>query len=496
MQWLYLHFHSLQIESSLQFERTSEQAPLIIVDGHRHRVVQVNLAAKSLGITVDMGLATALSYSESNKTHPSSASTRLNIKEYKPDLEQERLIEIANRLYRLTADISIDPPQGLFLRIDNMLKLYKDIHDYWRAVTRELADLALSINYANAPTPFMAKALALSKSNTLFDSSQAARDTLSLRPIEALEITNKQKDQLTRVGLKQIKDLLVISLKDLSKRFDLSMFTYLGQLTGDLQTKLPLFVPKLEYRRTLELMFEITNAEVLKHPITKLLTELEQYLQRRNLVTCQLHFELCYRYQEFVSMTVERGDGEYRATKWKELIVLKLESVKLSEPVVSIRLYCEHLIPYQARMVDMFNTHQSALDDQSLLALLNAKLGHERVCSIQYINSVEPAKATAIKSTVKTHTDKSRDKGEQGYTKHNDVSVSCVRDIRPSYLQATPSRLKEHVFLLQGPERIMTGWWDFSPICRDYFVAENASGQKVWVYRTPRQQWYVHGYFS
>ena len=37
--------------------------------------------------------------------------------------------------------------------------------------------------------------------------------------------------------------------------------------------------------------------------------------------------------------------------------------------------------------------------------------------------------------------------------------------------------------LLAGPERIESGWWDDALIARDYFIAENALGQLLWIYR-------------
>ena len=47
-------------------------------------------------------------------------------------------------------------------------------------------------------------------------------------------------------------------------------------------------------------------------------------------------------------------------------------------------------------------------------------------------------------------------------------------------------------------ERIETGWWDGKPIGRDYFVASNPAGAKLWVYRelTGNRDWYLHGIFD
>ena len=63
---------------------------------------------------------------------------------------------------------------------------------------------------------------------------------------------------------------------------------------------------------------------------------------------------------------------------------------------------------------------------------------------------------------------------------------------RPAWLMETPLELKlqrhQPVYssplkLIAGPERIEAGWWDDALIARDYFIAENALGQLLWIYR-------------
>jgi protein ImuB len=52
--------------------------------------------------------------------------------------------------------------------------------------------------------------------------------------------------------------------------------------------------------------------------------------------------------------------------------------------------------------------------------------------------------------------------------------------------------------LIDGPERLETGWWDDDGIARDYFVARNPEGVHLWVYRDRRSKdcWYLHGMFG
>ncbi|MBS0443215.1 MAG: DNA polymerase Y family protein, partial [Proteobacteria bacterium] len=55
--------------------------------------------------------------------------------------------------------------------------------------------------------------------------------------------------------------------------------------------------------------------------------------------------------------------------------------------------------------------------------------------------------------------------------------------------------------LLSGPERIEAGWWDHELAERDYFIAEEAGGALVWLYRSRLSAgagsgWFLHGRFA
>ncbi|MCJ8270378.1 MAG: hypothetical protein MJK04_13365, partial [Psychrosphaera sp.] len=111
MPWLYLHFPSLQLDalkqnsglgndsgSDLDLDLNNDfndSRPLIVVEPRQNAVQQLNLAAQSEGITLGMGLATAI-----------SLSGELVVVEYNRALETSRLQELAQWLYQVAADIA------------------------------------------------------------------------------------------------------------------------------------------------------------------------------------------------------------------------------------------------------------------------------------------------------------------------------------------------------------------------------------------------------
>jgi protein ImuB len=52
--------------------------------------------------------------------------------------------------------------------------------------------------------------------------------------------------------------------------------------------------------------------------------------------------------------------------------------------------------------------------------------------------------------------------------------------------------------LICGPERIESSWWDGEDVQRDYFVAEDRAGLRLWVFRerTGEHRWFLHGIFG
>ena len=460
------------MSASSECRNQNASSPLIIVDRDRNQVVQLNDLALAAGVAIGMGLAMAI-----------SMSSEIKVLEYKPSIEEERLNELAHRLYHYTADIALDPPQGLFLRIDNMLRLYESVEQYCEIIGKQLTELNLNYSYGVAPVALMAKLIGLTRQNQLCVDYQTSKAFISALSIEALALSNKQKEQLSRVGLKTVGDLLQIPMKSLAKRFDLSVFTYLGQVSGDLKLPMSFFSPTLKYQRTLELLFEISNAQILAKPIKRMLDELEEFLRTRNLVTDTLLFSFYYRYNDGIDLTVQRAGGEYKAERWLALLSLQLETVKLSEPVVTIRLVSQKLAPFKARESDLFSNKNSRLEPDELLSQLVAKLGGDAVTRLVYNDCIAPEAANAQCLT-------------NGECAKKDNFISSIISLRPSFLQAMPSPLKETVTLLHGPERILTNWWESELIYRDYFIANNKRGQWLWVYRTPDQDWFVQGVFA
>jgi protein ImuB len=87
---------------------------------------------------------------------------------------------------------------------------------------------------------------------------------------------------------------------------------------------------------------------------------------------------------------------------------------------------------------------------------------------------------------------------------------------RPLWLLAEPQALETDedgrfpryegaLAIEEGPERIESGWWDGKDVARDYYVARDPVGVRLWIYRERGRSsrssrsghgWFLHGVFG
>jgi protein ImuB len=467
--WLYLHFPHLQLDTLLS--QSLQQHPdhaIVILDAHKNSVMQLNKHALNAGVTPDMGLATA-----------AALKSDLHVIPYEAEIEQKKLTEVAEWLYLATSDISFYPPNGLLLRIHNMLNLYGGLQAYWQALETQLAALKLTYHYATGHSPFAARMLARAAKNRITADNQQLKHQVGRCTLVQTELNEKTVHKLNRVGVHLVQDLLDIPLRDIAKRFDIALVTYLGRLTGEFQHPVEFFHPVKNFSRYLELLYDIDNTQILQHPLKQLLITLQQFLKIRDQITNQIVITFHQRDQPPLPIDVYSGQGEYLFEKWLTLASLQIEDLQLTAPVFAIGLSAGNTRIRNPDKLDLFAGTKGALSSLQLVALLQAKLGQEALTSLSVGDDFRPEMACIY-----------------GKPLIEQTTSTTLQALRPSFLLQTPQVLSEKVSLLHGPERVYSGWWDNQEIVRDYFIARSQQGCWYWVFKTPDKKWYLHGVFS
>ena len=76
----------------------------------------------------------------------------------------------------------------------------------------------------------------------------------------------------------------------------------------------------------------------------------------------------------------------------------------------------------------------------------------------------------------------------------------CIVFAAPQDIRSIVRRtgLSSRLRIVDGPERIETGWWDGEGIARDYYMAVNPRGMRLWIFRNRSRSadWYLHGFFG
>lgn len=465
--WLYLHFPHLQLDALYSAEQ--ESAPIVILHGKSNIVLQHNKAAADSGITFGMGLGTA-----------AALDHRLQVLPYQYDIEHKKLQEIAEHLYLVTSDICLFPPDGLLLRIHNMLTLYGGLTPYWQTLSSQLAHFNVSYHFATGQSPYAARLLARTQWDRISEDMKLLKQQISQRDLRHTELPSKTITALNRVGIHTVAALLALSLKEVAKRFDIDLVTYLGRLTGEFHHPVSFFHPQTHFERYMELLYEISHTDSLQRPLEHLLKSLEHFLKLRDLLTQRIILRFHQRDHSPLNVEVGSAQGEYQAKKWLELSALTLESLKLQAPVYGITLTTGSTHIRTPEKTDLFAGNRGALSYLQLISLLQAKLGEAAIRQIGLFDDFRPEQANCYCAA----------SGE------TPMQLSQRHTTRPSFLLATPQRLTEQVSVISGPERISTGWWDNKPVVRDYYIGRTRHGKWLWLFKTPQAHWFVHGIFS
>lgn len=461
--YLYLQFPALQPDS---LGCTAQQLPVAVVND-QHCIVQLNPLAGQHGITLNMALGTAAALCHNLQLLPYQAQLQLSI-----------LQSVAQQLYQVTADIALDPPDGLYIRLCNMLQLYQGLSGYWQALNNELKLLPYRYYYASGATPFAAKCLARQQLNLLTDKADVIDTALQRSPLSFTALDTDTRQQLQRLGITTLGQLLALSQAELARRFDSNLLSYLGRLRGNFYHALHYIQPAQRFSRYVELLYDILDTAVLHPPLHTLLQQLEQQLLRINGACHQLQLSLLFRAMAPYRLTIGSAHSEYRAANWLKLCQLQLEKLQLTEPVSGLQLEVSDFVPQHSQSDDLFQPVQGAVSALQLVSLLQARLGSTAVSGLTLQNQHLPEQAS--KRPLPLQAGKS------------DVTAL---PLRPAFLLAKPQRLTEAVEINHGPERLCPDSWALDTQ-RDYFIGRNNKGQWLWLYRTAQQQWFVQGLFS
>ncbi|MFQ3322252.1 MAG: protein ImuB [Pseudomonadales bacterium] len=474
MLWLCLNFSKLPLEIFTRHQANNQSQASLVVENNR--VLMCNQQAHQQGVDSGMSVNTAYALAEQPQT---IARDR--------DKEVDALTQLAHWAYRYTPSVSVGSPNDLLLEISSVLKLYQGLDNIVNDISNQLSNMGYSCQIGLAHTPKAAWLMARAQPGQhaqYFDTSSNTLDKSMLKmqlekiPLNLINCPQKQKDQLQKLGLHYIGELMDLPVNAIGRRFGKHFLRYIAELRGDISDPRLFIQPQKHFQRSAWFSDGITNSQALLFPMRRLLEEFSQFLHSHQLDCSQLTWKLKY-VEGDKDITVNFSQPSHLAKTFFELSRETIENTKLEGAIESISLHCEDFSQLERQSETLFvnETKTDITKITSLIDKLASRLGKEPLeqLVVQHEHLPEQASmATRLPLNIAEH---KRELARQQL----DLNFNAPK---PLWLLPAPVSINQtnkglfwngKLTLKQGPERI-EDHWKSTAVKRDYFVAEHENG--------------------
>lgn len=420
--------------------------------------------------------------------------------------ELPRLAAIAGGF---TSRVSLEPPDAVLLEVRGSFQLFGGAQSLCTQLLAGCRKGGLEPRWALAPTPLAALALARSGQQVIVLARDRLLGLLSPLPLAALRWPTATTDRLDSVGVRTLGAALRLPRAGFARRFGHETLLALDRLTGAAPEPRRPFVPRERFRAQIDPAFELCSHVMVLQHLEPLLAQLEQFLRTRQSGIDLLMLRLQHRARPATRVDLRLACAELQAVQFATLLSLRLSRLELPAPVLRCELRSGSLQPLVSHSDSIWRPGEyggsAGRESPALIERLRARLGSEAVYGLCLVPEHRPESAWRITEpgtpTTATGAESVTDTGRAAVTGYTTGAAWAAPSRRPLWLLHTPETLPcalHDLQLVDGPERIETGWWDGRDVARDYYVARDAAGAELWVYRErlPPHGWYLHGVFG
>lgn len=423
------------------------------------------------------GLAGDLGTRGQNCTEPRTRSTRA----VSPAEKKQALERLAAWCYQYSGQVCLPGDRdGLFLEAGASERLFGRTERLGKRLEQELEQLGYRALAGSAPTP---EAAWLGAGEGLHIALPAqVRQQLGPLALSRLHLDAAQQTALERMGFRQLRDLLRLPRKALTRRFGPALPDYLDRVLGVRPDPRAMFHPPDTFSSNLELPAEIHSRQALLFPLNRLLEELCGVLRGGDTAVQSIHIVIGHEDHEDSRIEMGLQSPTQDAGRLMTVLRERLERFRMPGAAREIRLEAPVLLRFNAGQHSLFRDApaEQRQDIRQLAERLQARLGNDSVSGLTGVQDHRPEYSWRPRGL--------------------DERADCVAlSHRPSWLLPNPRRCAiENYEILAGPERIESGWWDGHDCRRDYFVVRDRQGSTLWAFREykPRRGWYLHGIFG
>jgi protein ImuB len=477
MLWACLHFPDLSLQ--LLQRAAAISGPLIVSSGgNRPSVLSCNPQARERGVTPGMKVPAAIALA------PDLAERHRDV-----TAERHALERIAGWASQFTPMVSLRPPAAVLLEIEGSLRLFEGLRALLLRLSEGLSELGYAAAMAAAPTPGGAALLARAGLSRSIADITDLEPALAELPLALLDQPPETLRMLSVMGVHTFAACLALPREGLARRFRQGLLDELDRALGRLPDPQSAYIPPARYKARLALPAPVYETESLLFAAKRMLLELTGALRMQQAGVTRLKLTLHHEDRRPTVITLGFSSPSRDPQRILRVLRERVSRIELPERVEAIQLDSEEASPLQSHNLSLFPEDKPPEEERwSLIDHLRARLGVDAVYSIASHPDHRPEAAW-----------RACEPGTAGY--------SGALAERPLWLLDQPRRLREEaqapildgpLTLLRGPERIEGGWWDGHDVARDYFVAADAQGRRVWVYRERQAEraWFLQGIFA
>ena len=452
--------------------------------------------------------------SSTSAPHPKPRRQNLWYALYFPQLHElsdPKQIQVLNELAGLVESVSSTVsfhPQALICEIRSSLKYFggiDSIHDKLKALLRPaLEQRHLEDYFLYAATPTVSGSLLLARSghNALVYQKDNLRSALGQLSTDVLQLGKEQNRRLYNMGIRKIRDIWRLPVDGLHKRFGSDFVNLLNKALGIAPEPTRNYVPPPAFGTAHDLPYEVENLDRLLPVVDEMLLQLCKFLRQRDLSTSHLVLSLIHEKRSRTEIDM----GLRQPSRCRDHLLLLMEThftnLIIPAPVVGLKLTVKQFDAFSSKSNALLVEDRTGISGgggisnknlSQFMEQLHARLGGDSLKSINTIAEHCPEYATQ----------------QLNYTdsKANSPAAAVANNPRPFWLLDEPIQLalrsgklyhRRTITLISGPERIESYWWSGRDIRRDYYIAREEGGSRLWIFRerSGQRHWYLHGYFS
>jgi protein ImuB len=444
-----------------------------------------------------------------------------------PRREKSLLDAVARRGLYFTPRVSLEPPDGVLLEVRGSLRLFGGARALCHRLQQEIVEATgATVRFAITPAPLASLWFARVNDGeraVLVRNHEELASRLASVPLACTRWPERTLQTLGTMGVGTVGECLRLPRDGFARRFGANLLATLDRATGRLAEPRPAFAAHEKFALRRDLEPEIDDAARLDVALEPMLGELCRFLRERSRGIQALEVHL--RHREAPPTRVRLRFVQPIGAQPQRIAGLlreRLARLELPAAVRNVRLVSGPLLDLHSDAAELFahDRRESGENLPSLVERLRARLGNDAVHGLACVAEHRPEaawRAVEPLSTFPTNVGEvsrsgfgispagagevAHSAGEGSGPSPQPSPAFAGEGARPLWLLDAPepcdvSRLEFE----EGPECIESGWWDGRDVARDYHVARNRHGARLWVFRHRRETdapgWFLHGWFA